>query len=117
MRHHNRNKKFGRDKDQRKALMVSLALSLILKGRIKTTLAKAKSLRPFIELLVTRAKKDNLYNRMIVSSRLSNRKPETKKLFKEIAPEYQERNGGYTRIIKMGSRLSDGAPMAIIEFV
>lgn len=117
MRHHNKNRKFGRKKNVRSALLKSLALSLINHGRIKTTEAKAKELRPFIEKLVTKAKENDLAAKRIVISRLMNRNPETKKLFDEIAPKYKDTKGGYTRILKLPPRLSDGAKMALIEFV
>ncbi len=97
--------------------MKTLALNLIVRGKIKTTEPKAKELRPFIEKLVTRAKKGDAANRRIVISSLANRKPEVKKLFEVIAPKYAERVGGYTRVLKLGARKSDGAKMAIIEFV
>jgi len=117
MRHGNKNRKFGRVRKVRKALINSLALNLIVRGKIQTTEPKAKELRPFIEKLVTAAKKNNLATRKLVISKLSNRVPETKKLFDVIAPKYKSRNGGYTRIIKLGARKSDSAPMAIIEFI
>lgn len=117
MRHHNSKRKFGRERNVRKALMNSLALNLIIREKIKTTLPKAKELRPFIEKLVTLAKKDTLSSRRIVVSRLSNRTPEVKKLFTKIAPKYADRRGGYTRILKLGARKSDSAEMAQIEFV
>ena len=117
MRHNNTKRKFGRDKNQRKALLSSLALNLIVRGKIKTTLPKAKELRPFVEKLVTRAKKDTMAARRVIISKLSNRRPEVKKLFEVIAPKYMDKNGGYTRVLKLGQRISDGTPMAIIEFV
>jgi large subunit ribosomal protein L17 len=117
MRHHNTKRKFGRDKNQRNALMHSLARNLIVKGKIKTTLAKAKELRPFMEKLVTHAKIDTLSKRRLVMSKIANRKPETKKLFEKIAPNYIDRKGGYTRVLKLGARKSDSAEMAYIEFV
>ncbi|MCC7469899.1 MAG: 50S ribosomal protein L17 [Bacteroidetes bacterium] len=117
MRHHNKNRKFGRKKNVRAALMKGLALSLINHNRIKTTEAKAKELRPFIEKLVTRAKSSDLASRRIAISRLMNRAPETKKLFEEIAPKFKDVSGGYTRILKLPPRISDGAKMALIEFV
>lgn len=117
MRHHNSKRKFGRTRKVRKALVNSLALNLIVRGKIKTTLPKAKELRPFIEKLVTRAKLGGLANRRVVIARLANRAPETKKLFDVIAPKYEKKAGGYTRIMKLGVRKSDGAEMAIIEFV
>jgi len=117
MRHHNTKRKFGRVKSQRNALMHSLAGNLIVKGKIKTTLAKAKELRPFMEKLVTHAKIDTLSKRRLVMSKIANRKPETKKLFEKIAPNYIDRKGGYTRVLKLGARKSDSAEMAYIEFV
>lgn len=117
MRHHNNVRKFGRDKTQKRALLNSLALNLIIRGRIKTTEPKAKELKPFIEKLVTKAKKKDLVTRKLVISRLANRKAEVKKLFETIAPRYNDKKGGYTRILKLGARKSDGSKMAIIEFV
>lgn len=117
MRHHNHNRKFGRKRKVRNALLKSLAISLIVYGRIQTTEAKAKELRPFIEKLVTRAKTDDVNTRRIIMSRLMNRGPETKKLIEEIAPKFKDVNGGYARIMKLPNRKSDGARMALIEFV
>ena len=117
MRHHNTNRKFGRNKSQRNALINSLASNLIIKGKIKTTLAKAKELRPFMEKLVTHAKVDTVAKRRLVTAKIANRKLETKKLFDKIAPNYTDRTGGYTRIVKLGARKSDSAEMAYIEFV
>jgi len=117
MRHHNNVRKFGRDKSQKKALLSSLALNLIVREKIKTTEPKAKELRPFIEKLVTRAKKGDLATRRTIISKLSNRSAEVKKLFEVIAPKYSDKKGGYTRVLKLGARKSDGAKMAIIEFV
>jgi len=117
MRHHNTKRKFGREKNQRNALINSLALNLIVREKIKTTEPKAKELRPFIEKIITRAKKNDLASRRLVISKLSNRSKEVKKVFDKIAPKYKEINGGYTRILKLGARKSDGAKMAIIEFI
>ena len=117
MRHHNTKRKFGRKKNLRNALLNSLALSLIVREKIKTTEPKAKELRPFIEKLVTKAKKGDMATRKLVVSQLSNRKKEAKKLFEIIAPKYADKKGGYTRVLKLGARKSDGAKMAIIEFV
>jgi len=116
MRHHNVNRKFGRVKRQREALLKTLALNLIVRGKIKTTEPKAKELRPFVEKLVTSAKSSDLATRRLIISRLSNRSRETRKLF-DIASKNKDRKGGYTRILKLGRRMSDGARMAIIEFV
>ncbi len=117
MRHGNNKRKFGREKNQRIALVNSLALNLIVRGKIKTTEPKAKELRPFIEKLVTSAKKGDAATRRNVIAKLSNRRPEVKKLFEVIAPKYADRKGGYTRVLKLGVRKADGAKMAVIEFV
>lgn len=117
MRHHNNKRKFGRSKNQRNALLKSLAMNLIVRGKIKTTLAKAKELRPYMEKLVTQGKTDTLSKRRLVNAKLYNSDKETKKLFEVIAPKYADRNGGYTRVLKLGVRKSDSAEMAVIEFV
>src|SRR3989344_6448404 len=117
MRHHNTNRKFGRSKTQKRALLNSLALNLIVREKIKTTLPKAKELRPFIEKLVTHAKKNDLATKRLIMSKLSGHPREIKKLFEKLAPKYADKNGGYTRILKLGARKSDASPMAIIEFV
>lgn len=117
MRHGNNKRKFGRERGVRNALLNSLARNLIIREKIKTTEQKAKELRPFIEKLVTLAKKKDLATRRLVISKLSGRSPETKKLFEVIAPKYTNRKGGYTRVLKLGARKSDGAKMAFIEFV
>ena len=117
MRHHNANRIFGRSTDQRRALMRGLALSLILHDKITTTEAKAKELRPFAEKLVTSAKKGTLAARKLVLSRLG--QPDeavVQKLFDTIAPKYMDRQGGYTRVVKMG-RTKAGRDEAVIEFV
>jgi len=115
MRHHNANRKFGRERNQRTALMRSLAYSLALKGKIKTTEPKAKELRPYIEKLVTLGKKQTLASRRALESRIGPRA--AKKIAGELALTYKERLGGYTRITKLGPRVADASPMAIIEFV
>lgn len=117
MKHHKAIRKFGRKRNVRNALIRSLAISLVKHGKIETTEAKAKELRPYVESLITKAKVDTVSNRRLVASRLINQQDEVKKVFTEIAPKYKEVPGGYTRIIKLGARLSDAAPMAIIEFV
>lgn len=117
MRHHNKKRKFGRRKSAHNAFMSSLARNLIVKGKIKTTEQKAKELRPYVEKLVTLGKKKDLATRRLVISRLDGRAAEVKKLFEVISPKYADRNGGYTRILKLGDRKSDGAQMAIIEFI
>jgi large subunit ribosomal protein L17 len=117
MRHGNNKRKFGRVRKVRTALIKTLALNLIVREKIKTTLPKAKELRPFIEKLVTKAKGGNLATRRLITAKLSNRDKEVKKLFEIIAPKYKDVKGGYTRVVKLGARKADGAPMAIIEFV
>ena len=102
---------------QRRALLVSLALNLIVREKIKTTEPKAKELRPFVEKLITRAKSADAATRRLMVARLANRRKETKKLFEVLAPKYKNRKGGYTRILKLGARKSDGARLAVIEFV
>jgi large subunit ribosomal protein L17 len=116
MRHHSVKRKFGLEKDQRNALMRSLARNLINETKIKTTLAKAKELRPYVEKLVTKAKTGTLASRRLVISRVGGVK-ETKALFDTIAPKYKDRKGGYTRIIKLSRRTLDAATMAMIEFI
>ena len=117
MRHHDNIRKFGRKRKVRRGLMRSLAHNLILEEKIITTEAKAKSLRPYIEKLVTHARKDTVANRRLVSSRLGNDKVATKRLFDIIAPRYKDRSGGYTRIVRVGVRAGDGAVKAYIGFV
>jgi len=116
MRHHSNTRKFGREKNQRHALLRSLARNLIRDSKIKTTLAKAKELRPFVEKLITSAKAGSVTARRLIDTRLQG-KVETKKLVDTLAPKYKSRAGGYTRIIKIPNRELDGSPMAIIEFV
>ncbi|MEK7646560.1 MAG: 50S ribosomal protein L17 [Patescibacteria group bacterium] len=116
MRHGNSTRKFGREKTQRHALMRSLARNLIRDSRIRTTVAKAKELRPYVEKLVTKAKINTVASRRTINSRLQG-VTETKKLFDVVAPKYTERKGGYIRIIRLGNRDLDGSPMALIEFV
>ena len=98
--------------------MSSLARALIKSEKIKTTEAKAKELRPMIEKMITVAKKNSIFSRRILTAKLSgNNDLIAKKLIDEISPKYKERAGGYTRIIKLPFRKSDGSPMAQIEFV
>ncbi len=117
MRHQVKGRKFNRVKKVRTALIRSLASNLILKEKIKTTEAKAKEIRPEVEKLVTKAKKDTLANRRLVIERIGQNKTVIAKLFNELGPRFKERHGGYLRIAKLGRRISDGSPMAIIEFV
>ena len=118
MRHRVKTKSFHRKKEHREAMFINLAISLIEHGKIETTLPKAKALRPYIEKLVTLAKKETIAARRILNSRLRNNTKAATKLFKEIAPLFKERNGGYTRIYKLDKRRrGDDAQMAIIEFL
>ena len=115
MRKRNKGRKFGREKDQRKALLSSLCRNLFVHGKIKTTEAKAKELRMVAEKMITRAKTNTIFSRRILSGRLSGEV--VKKLIEEIAPKYIDRKGGYTRIMKLGQRRGDAASMVIIELV
>ncbi|MEK9182705.1 MAG: 50S ribosomal protein L17 [Patescibacteria group bacterium] len=117
MRHSNNKRKFGRVRKVRIALINSLACNLIMRERMKTTLPKAREIRPFIEKLITRAKKGDLATRRLIISKLGGRSREVKKLFDSLAPKYADKKGGYTRILKLGTRTADGAPMAIIELI
>ena len=116
MRHKKKGRKLGRKVGNRKALLRNLACQLILHKKIKTTDPKAKELRSFIEPLITLAKKDSLHSRRLVIRKLP-KKNVVRILFKEIAPLFSTRPGGYTRIIKLGQRDNDRAPVSIIEFV
>lgn len=116
MRHRKKTVKLGRSTAHRDALLANQVVSLIEHSRIKTTLAKAKAVRPFAEKMVTLGKKGDLHARRIAVSYLK-QKDAVKKLFAEVAPRAAARNGGYTRIIKLGPRQSDSAPMAFIEWV
>ena len=115
MRKLNKGKQFSMKKGPRVALLKSLARSLILHEKIKTTEAKAKTLRSIVEKMITRGKVATVANRRVLAKETN---PDmVKKLVNDIAPRYKERNGGYTRITKLGQRNSDGAKMAIIELV
>ena len=116
MRHNKNFNHLGRQAGHRKAMLSNMAASLILHKRIETTVAKAKAVRQFIEPLVTRSKEDTTHSRRIVFSYLKQKEAVTE-LFRTIAPKIAERPGGYTRILKTGFRLGDGADMCIIEFV
>ena len=115
MRHHNANRKLGRKRGQRKALLKTLAVSLITRGKISTTEAKAKELRPFAEKLISEAKKGTLSARRNVSAVVGSRTG--KKLVDDIAPKYAERHGGYIRVVRLGVRKSDGSRISLIELV
>lgn len=116
MRHRKKTVKLGRSAAHRDALLANQVVSLIVHQRIKTTLAKAKAVRPFAEKMLTLGKRGDLHARRLAVSYLG-QKDAVKKLFEEIAPRAASRNGGYTRIVKLGPRQSDSAPMAYIEWV
>lgn len=116
MRHNKNFNHLGRQAGHRKAMLSNMASSLILHKRIETTLAKAKAVRMFVEPLVTKSKEDTTHSRRVVFSYLKQKEAVTE-LFRTIAPKIAERPGGYTRILKTGFRLGDGADMCIIEFV
>ncbi len=116
MRHNKNFNHLGRKAGHRKALMSNMASSLILHKRIETTVAKAKAVKQFVEPLVTKSKEDSTHSRRVVFSYLKQKEAVTE-LFRTIAPKIADRPGGYTRILKTGFRLGDGADMCIIEFV
>jgi len=108
-------RKFGRTTDQRRAFLKSLAANLVLKGRIKTTEARAKEVRSLIERLISCGKKNDLAAKRRLSAALPSMA--AKKVYKEISPRFLQRQGGYTRITKVGQRMSDGAKMVFIEIL
>src|SRR5213593_1128521 len=116
MRHQKKTIKLGRTAEHRKALLANQVCSLIEHQRIRTTLAKAKAVRPLAEKMVTLGKKGSIHARRTAFAVLR-QKDAVKKLFDEIAPRTADRNGGYTRIIKLGQRKSDAAPIAYLEWV
>ena len=116
MRHKKKGRKLGRKVGNRKALLMNLACQLIIHKKIKTTDPKAKELRTFIEPLITLAKKNDLHSRRLAIKKIP-KKNIVRILFEEIAPVFNNRPGGYTRITKLGLRDNDRAPVSIIEFV
>ena len=116
MRHRKKTVKLGRSQAHRDSLLANQVCSLIEHRRIKTTLAKAKAVKPLAERMLTLGKKGDLHARRVAISYLKH-KDIVKKLFTEIAPAAADRKGGYTRITKLGARLSDSAPMAFLEWV
>lgn len=115
MRKRKKGRKLGRERDQRKALFRSLISALMLKEKIKITEPRAKEISSMAEKFITRAKHDTIANRRLLAQYFST--VLVKKLFTAIGPRYKERNGGYTRIIKLGARKTDGSRMAIIELI
>ena len=116
MKHRKKGAKLNRTAEHREAMFRNMASSLILHGRVQTTVAKAKALRPYVEPLITKAKRGDLHARRLVGRRIHN-KEALAKLFDEVGPKMAERNGGYTRVLQLGPRAGDGAEMAIIELV
>jgi len=116
MRHRKSGRKLNRTASHRKAMFANMAAALINHEQIKTTLPKAKELKPFVEKLVTLAKRGDLHARRIAISRVRD-EAMVKKLFEAIGPRYEDRQGGYTRVLKAGFRYGDNAPIAVIEFV
>lgn len=117
MRHGRKNRKFGRKANVRRGFIRSLAVAMLTYEKIKTTEARAKELRPYIEKLLTKARIGDLAARRLIAGRLGNQETLANKLVDEIAPRYEGRSGGYTRITKLPHRKDDASPMAIIEFV
>jgi large subunit ribosomal protein L17 len=118
MRHRKHRNQLNVKKEHREAIMASMASSLIEHGRIRTTLKKAKALRPFVEKLVTKAKHGSMHDRRLVTAHLKGDLDATRVLFNERAPTFAKREGGYTRIYKLApQRIGDAAEMALIEFV
>src|SRR5947209_1636137 len=116
MRHHRAGKKLGRDASHRKALYANLAGSLIEHGRIKTTEAKAKAVKPFAEQMITLGKRGDLHARRLALAELRSQDV-VHVLFSEVAPRFADRPGGYTRIVKLGPRQGDAADMVYLELV
>lgn len=116
MRHNVAGRKLGRKTEHRLAMFKNLLRGLVIKERIKTTLEKAKDLRHYADRIITWGKKGDLHSKRMVYKYLPDHKL-VKKVFDDIAPKYMDRAGGYTRVLKLGKRISDGAEMAIIEYV
>ncbi len=117
MRHQKTRHKLSRDSAHRRALLRNLSKEVIEHGRIRTTAAKAKAVKPEVEKLITLAKEDNLHNRRLALSKLGHDEFIVGKLFSDVAPRYSTRPGGYTRILKLGPRKSDSTEMVYIELV
>ena len=116
MRHRNSGRKLGKTTSHRTAMFANMAAALIKHEQIKTTLPKAKELRPVVEKLVTLSRRNNLHARRLAQAQIRD-EAQVKKLFDVIGPRYADRPGGYTRVLKAGFRYGDNAPMAFIEFV
>jgi len=119
MRHQKRGRKFNKTASHRKAMMSNLASALIIHKGIRTTDAKGKELRGFIDRLVTYAKQEDVHARRLIQRRIQGKRAKliANILIHDIAPTYQNRNGGYTRLIKLNNRKNDNAPVSMIEFI
>lgn len=115
MKHHKSTRTLGRKSNQRRALLNGLARSLVLHGKIKTTEAKAKEVRPFIEKIITKSRKGTLSARRDILPKIGPKA--TKKLFEDLSSKYEKRNGGYTRITKLAPRKGDASKLAVIELM
>ena len=116
MRHRKKGRQLSRTRSHRKATLRNLATSLFQHGRIETTTAKAKELRPFAERLITLARRGDVHSRRLAAAKIQDRQV-LGKLFDDIAPRYAERPGGYTRVLRLGNRKGDAAEMSLIELV
>lgn len=114
MRHRRKGRELGRTRSHKRAMLRNMATSLFLHERIRTTEAKAKELRPFAERLITLAKKGDVHSRRLAGRHIGDREA-LQKLFDQIGPRFEDRAGGYTRILKLGARQGDGAELALIE--
>ena len=119
MRHQKKGRKLNRTASHRKALFSNLAASLVIHKKIRTTEAKGKELRPYVERLVTYAKRGDLHGRRLIQNKISGKmgKEIANILIHDIAPAYSDRNGGYIRLIKLNNRKNDNAPVSLVEFV
>ena len=116
MGHRDKVKKLGRTKPHREALMSNMAMSLFLHRVIKTTDAKAKALKPVVDKIISTAKEDTLHSKRQVAKTIK-QKDVFKKLFSEIVPQFSDRDSGFTRVVKLGVRRGDGAPMSVVELL
>jgi large subunit ribosomal protein L17 len=116
MYHNKAHRKLGRKRAHRMATLRALSTALFDRERIRTTLMKAKELRPFAEKLITKSKRDDLHSRRLVMRHIHDQRV-ARKLFDNLSPRYTDRNGGYLRILKLGRRLGDGAEMALVELI
>ncbi|MCG8469173.1 MAG: 50S ribosomal protein L17 [Gemmatimonadetes bacterium] len=114
MRHRKKGRELSRTHSHKKAMLRNMATSLILHERIRTTDAKAKELRPFAERLITLAKRGDLHSRRLAGRQIADAEA-LEKLFEQLGPRFQERPGGYTRVLKLGARKGDGAELSLIE--